>query len=72
METKAETTYNLKIWPMPPIIIGLALILCAFIVRNTIISVKRAGQTVQVTGAAFKPITSDFAIWEASIQTTSP
>ncbi len=72
METKSETTYNLRIWPMPPIIVGLALILCAFIIRNTIISVKRAGQTVQVTGAAFKPITSDYAIWEASIQTTSP
>ena len=71
METKAETTYNLRIWPLPPIIIGLALITCAVIVRNTIISVKGLGQTVQVTGAAFKPITSDFAIWEASIQTTS-
>jgi hypothetical protein len=71
MDTKSESTYNLRIQPIPPLIIGLALILCALIVRNTIISVKRTGQTVQVTGAAFKPITSDYAIWEASIQTTS-
>ena len=72
METKSETAYNIRIQPLPPIIIGLALILCAFIIRNTIISVKRTGQTVQVTGAAFKPISSDYAIWEAAIQTTSP
>jgi hypothetical protein len=66
-----NSSINLKIHPLPPIIIGLALIACAFVVRSTVIEVKTFGRAIQVTGSAIKPITSDFAIWEASIQASS-
>jgi hypothetical protein len=66
-----NSSVKLTIHPLPPIIIGLALIVCAFVVRSTVIEVKGFGRAIQVTGSAIKPITSDFAIWEASIQATS-
>jgi hypothetical protein len=71
MEDKSSSNVNIRIPFVPPLIIGISLILCAFVVRSTMIKVKGFGSTIQVTGAAFKPITSDFAIWEASIQTNA-
>jgi hypothetical protein len=53
------------------VIVGIALVVCAFVVRSTIIQIKGFGRTIQVTGAAFKPITSDFAIWEGNLQTSA-
>jgi uncharacterized protein len=66
-----NSSIKLTIHPLPPIIIGLALVICAFVVRSTVIEVKGYGRAIQVTGSAVKPITSDFAIWEANIQASS-
>ncbi|MDZ4723840.1 MAG: SIMPL domain-containing protein [candidate division Zixibacteria bacterium] len=49
------------------LVLGLALIICAFIASSTFVRVKGFGRAVTVTGAAIKPITSDFAIWEANV-----
>ncbi len=49
------------------LLIGIVLVICALIVRSTIIQVKGYGNTIAVTGAAFKPITSDFAVWQGEI-----
>ena len=68
---KESTNFNLKIPVYPPLIIGLCLVVCALVVRSTMIQIKGFGRSIQVTGAAFKPISSDYAIWEASIQTNS-
>ena len=68
---KEFTKVSLKLQPIPPLIIGLCLIVCALIVRSTLIQIRSFGRTIQVTGAAFKPITSDFAIWEAKLQCNS-
>ncbi len=54
------------------VIIGAALIICAFIGRVTLLKVKAYGNTISVTGAASKPIESNLAIWEAEISATSP
>jgi len=50
------------IWPS--VILGLSLIVCAMLVGSTLVKVKGQGQTIRVTGAAFKPITSDYSVWE--------
>ena len=54
------------------VIIGVALIICAFIGRATLLNVKAYGNTISVTGAASKPIQSNLAIWEPEISATSP
>lgn len=54
------------------LLLGIALIVCAFVVRSTILTVRSAGRTIAVTGAAFKPITSDYAVWDATLQVSSP
>jgi len=66
-----DTSIRVRIPPLPPIILGLALVACALIVRSTLIEVKGFGRTLQVTGAAFKPITSDFALWEATLHASA-
>ncbi|HSG98650.1 MAG TPA: SIMPL domain-containing protein [candidate division Zixibacteria bacterium] len=48
-------------------VISLSLIICAVIGARTIIQVKTQGQSISVTGAAFKPIRSNFAVWSAEI-----
>ena len=48
-------------------IIGAALIACAVIGATTLVRVKSFGRTIAVTGAAFKPIRSDFAAWEGLV-----
>jgi hypothetical protein len=53
------------------IIFGFAVIICAIIVRATVIKVKNYGNTLSVTGAAFKPIISDFAIWESQVSVSN-
>ena len=52
-------------------VIGLALIICTLIVRSALITVKGFGRVISVTGAATKPITADFAIWEGKVQVSS-
>jgi len=53
------------------IIIGVALVVCTLLVSNTLVKVKGFGQTISVTGAAYKPITSDFGIWQATVTATA-
>jgi len=53
------------------IIIGAVLIICAVILSSTIVKVKAYGNTIAVTGAAFKAITSDYAIWEGEVNVTT-
>jgi len=52
------------------IIIALAFIICALIFSSTLKDIKNLNQTIAVTGAAFKPIASDFAVWEGAITTS--
>lgn len=53
-------------------IIGGALILCALIVSHTAIKVKSLGQSITVTGAAYRPITSNYGIWSGTISVIEP
>ncbi len=53
------------------IVIGLTIIICTFTLSSAFVEVKGMGKTISVTGAAFKPITSDYAIWEGTISTTN-
>ena len=53
------------------IVIGAVLIICTLVGSATIVKVKGFGNTISVTGAAFKPIKSNLAIWEAEITVTS-
>lgn len=48
-------------------IISAALIICTVIGTSTLIKIKGFGNTIRVTGAAFKPIKSNYAIWDGSI-----
>jgi hypothetical protein len=64
----SPTKYNLVAFG---VIIAVALIVCTFIGRATLIKVKSFGNTISVTGAANKPIESDLAIWEAEISTSA-
>ena len=52
--------------------IGAALIVCALIVSHTALKVKSLGQSISVTGAAFKPITSNYGIWSGTVSVTEP
>lgn len=53
------------------VVLGICLIVCAFIVRSTLIQVKGFSRTIQVTGAAIKQITSDFAVWEGNLNSSA-
>ncbi len=53
------------------LMLGIALIVCAFVVKSALITVKGFGRTISVTGAASKPITSDFALWDGKIQASA-
>lgn len=54
------------------VILGTALVLCAVIGSWTVLEVKNQNQTLTVTGAAYKTITSDYAIWQGTVATFSP
>ncbi len=53
-------------------IIGLTLIICTLLLGSILVKVKGLGQTIRVTGAAYKPIISDFALWEGRINVFAP
>jgi len=61
---------NQTIWAS--LILGLALITCAVVVSAGFVRIKGYGRTVSVTGAAFKAITSNYAVWEGNISVTAP
>jgi hypothetical protein len=52
-------------------LLGLALVISSLVVRSTIVKVKGYGRTIRVTGAAFEPIRSDYAVWEGFVNVTS-
>lgn len=52
-------------------IFGIALIICTVIMSSTFIKVKGMGNKITVTGAAYKPIISDFASWKGYFEVTS-
>ncbi len=52
-------------------IIALALVFCTAMVSSTMVKVKGFGRTISVTGAAVKPIVSDYAIWEGEISSSA-
>ncbi len=54
------------------LILGLSLIACTLLIGSTFLRAKGLGQTISVTGAAYKPITSDFATWSGRVTTTAP
>ena len=54
------------------IIFGIAMIICAVILSSTFVRVKGMGNQIAVTGAAYKPIVSDYAIWKGYFEVTSP
>ena len=53
-------------------LLGASLIICACIGAYTVQSVKSQGQTIRVTGAAYKPIRSNLAVWTANISSSAP
>lgn len=53
------------------LMLGIALIVCAFVVKSVLITVKGFGRTISVTGAASIPITSDFALWDGKLQASA-
>ncbi|MBN1212977.1 MAG: SIMPL domain-containing protein [candidate division Zixibacteria bacterium] len=59
-----------QIWAS--LILGLALIICSVVVSAGFIRIKGYGRTVSVTGAAYKEITSNYAVWEGNISVTAP
>jgi len=56
---------------MASVILGIALVVCTVIASKTFVRVKGFGQTIRVTGAAYKAIQSDYAIWEGWISTAA-
>jgi hypothetical protein len=53
-------------------IISVALIICTVIGAAALVKVKSYGRTISVTGAAFKSIRSDLAIWQGNVSVRAP
>ncbi len=53
-------------------VIGAALVVCVLLLSSTAVKIRGMGQTLDVTGAAYKPITSDIAVWEGRVRVYSP
>jgi uncharacterized protein len=51
---------------------AIANVLCVIIATQAWLSTRNGPQTIQVTGSARKPITSDLAVWSATITVTDP
>jgi hypothetical protein len=54
------------------VIVGLAMIVCTLILANTVNNYTRSKNTIAVTGAAKKQITSDSIIWQGIFSVQSP
>jgi hypothetical protein len=54
------------VWPA--VILGLSLLGAAAIVSGAVERLRRAGDEIAVTGSARRPITSDLATWQGSIE----
>ena len=53
------------------LVIGLTIIICTLNLSSAFVKVKGLGKTISVTGAAVKPISSNYAVWEGTISTTN-
>ena len=71
MTSSGDSKYNSKSIIWASIIMALGLVLCAVVVSTSFMKVKGFGRTITVTGAAYKPITSDYAVWEGTISVTA-
>lgn len=72
MDKQPHTHHHSNGLFMASVILGLALIVCTVLAGRTVVQVKGFGQQITVTGAAFKPITSNYSIWEGSITASAP
>ncbi|NTW05412.1 MAG: SIMPL domain-containing protein [Peptococcaceae bacterium] len=54
------------------VIVGLAMIVCTLILANTVNNYTRSKNTIAVTGAAKKQITSDSIVWQGIFSVQSP
>jgi len=52
--------------------LAVALIICSLIVADAARDVKKANDTISVTGSAKRPITSDFAVWRGAVTARKP
>jgi uncharacterized protein len=53
-------------------ILALGLIISSFIISNSMVKLKMAGNTITVTGSAKQQIKSDLAVWNGSFAAQSP
>ena len=53
-------------------VLALALIVCTIIGAGALVKVRGMGRTISVTGAAYQPIRSDYAIWEGVVTVQAP
>ncbi|MCB2212431.1 SIMPL domain-containing protein [bacterium] len=49
--------------------IAIAIVVAAFIAGNAVKAVKRAGDTIQVTGSAKMSVVSDYIVWRGEVRT---
>ena len=52
--------------------VAVAIVVAAFIASSAIKAVKRAGDTIQVTGSAKMAVVSDYIVWRGEIRTDAP
>lgn len=52
--------------------IALAIVVAALIGANALRDIKRAGDTIQVTGSARMRVTSDYVVWRGNLQASAP
>ncbi|MFZ5979050.1 MAG: SIMPL domain-containing protein [Candidatus Zixiibacteriota bacterium] len=71
MPVSSENNKGYKGLVTASMVMALGLIICALIVTYGFIKVKGFGRTITVTGAAYKPIISDYAVWEGTISVTA-
>ena len=52
-------------------LLGIALVVCTLIARNAVLKARAYGSVITVTGAAVRPIRSDFAVWDGNLMASS-
>jgi len=52
-------------------LVGIAIVVSAFVMSGAVKYVKKANDVISVTGSARKPISSDFAVWRGNISSQS-
>jgi hypothetical protein len=72
-----ETPRAVETRQAPQLLLGMvalavALVVSAIIGAGAFTAAKRAGDQIEVTGSAKRPIRSDFAVWRGSVATQAP